>query len=108
MIRKKNVYLKISQDFFEREDIKEIQKLPESGKILILYLRLLAMAVKEEGYIRYDHIGRTPIEEVASFLRENKKDMLYAVEMLQRQHVLEETEDGSYYLPDAIKMMGRR
>ena len=66
------------------------------------------MAVKEEGYIRYDHIGRTPIEEVASFLRENKKDMLYAVEMLQLQHLLEETEDGSYYLPDAIKMMGRR
>lgn len=108
MNKKNRIYLKISPDFFEREVIQNVLNLPEGGKILVLYLRFLAIAVKTNGYIRYDHIGRTPVEEIASYLKEDKKDMLYTVEMLQRHHLLEETEDGSYYLPDAIKMMGRR
>lgn len=108
MIRKNKNYLKISPDFFERDVIKEIMKLPEGGKILVLYLRLLSIAVNEEGYVRYDHIGRTPVDEIASFLRENKKDMMYAVEMLRRYHLLKETEDGNYYFADAVKMMGYR
>lgn len=108
MSRNKKNYLKLSPDFFEREDIKGIQKLPDNGKILVLYFRLLSVATMSDGYIRYDRIGKTPVEEVALFLKEDKKDMEYAIEMLRRYHLLKEMENGDYYFPDAVKLMGYR
>ena len=97
--------IKIGLDFFTRESTKKIRELPGGNDFVILYLRLLTIAVKGNGYVYYDGIGSTPVEELAAILHEDKKKVDYTIEWLRRANLVEERENGDYFFPEALEMV---
>lgn len=103
---KRYYWLKLRKEFFKQKTIKKMRLLPGGDVYALIFLEMLTISTETEGVIFFDGVESTPEEELALVLDEDVNAVRMTVNMLRMLHLLEDSNNGDYFLPDAIKMTG--
>ncbi len=105
-MRRKNNFIKCRPDFFTKDSIVAMRRLPGGEAYVMLYLTLLTIAVENDGYLHYEGIENTHEEELALSLDENINKLRMGINLFRTLGLLEDCKNGDYYFPDAVYMKG--
>lgn len=104
---KKYYWLKLKEGFFEEKQIKYLRKLPDGDKLVIAYLKMQLKSLKTEGFIQYDKILPSNIEELAMILDEDTNIVNLMIVALQKVNAIEILDDGSFYMIAMQDLIGK-
>ena len=104
---KKYYWLKLKEGFFEEKQIKYLRKLPDGDKLVIAYLKMQLKSLKTEGFIKYDKILPSNIEELAMVLDEDTNIINLMIGALQKVNAVEILDDGSFYMIAMQDLIGK-
>ena len=107
MDNKKYYWLKLKEDFFEEKQIKYLRKLPDGDKLVIAYLKMQLKSLKTEGFIKYDSILPSNIEELSMILDEDINIVTLLIKALQQVGAIEILDDGSFYMIAMQDLIGK-
>lgn len=104
---KKYYWLKLKEDFFEEKQIKYLRKLPDGDKLVIAYLKMQLKSLKTEGFIKYDSILPSNIEELSMILDEDINIVTLLIKALKQVGAIEILDDGSFYMIAMQDLIGK-
>ena len=104
---KKYYWLKLKENFFEEKQIKYLRKLPEGDKITICYLKMQLKSLRTEGFIKYDRILPSNVEELAMILDEEPNIINLMIQALLKVTAIEILDDGSFYMLAMQDLIGK-
>jgi predicted phage replisome organizer len=104
--KSKFYWLKLHDDFFEDLPIKLLRKLPEGDKLIIVYLKMQLKSLKSEGFIKYENILPSHIEELSVFIDEDPMIVGICVNALLQYKVIEQWDNDTLYLSAMQKSIG--
>lgn len=107
MENKRFYWLKLKEDFFEEKQIKYLRALPDGDKLVIAYLKMQLKSLKTEGFIKYDSILPSNIEELAMVLDEDKNIVSLMIKALLQTKAVEVLDDGSFYMIAMQNLIGK-
>ncbi|HFI0791650.1 TPA: conserved phage C-terminal domain-containing protein [Streptococcus suis] len=106
--REKTFYfLKLEKDFFDKKEIKLLRKIAGGDTYTIIYLKMLLMALADEGVFYFESIGDNIAEEVALGIDEEPENVAVTLGFLQKKELLEIVETDKYYLTSTPEMVGQ-
>ena len=85
---KRYYWLKLHENFFSQAVIRFLRKMPEGDSIVIIYLELLLMSIKTDGYIRTDGLYDTIEKDLALILDEDEMKIRLALDALEKEGLL--------------------
>lgn len=86
---KRYYWLKLHEEFFTQPVMKYIRKLPDGEKITIIYLKLLLVSLRTNGYIFLEGLFPTMEEEIALNLDEDLMSVQFSIAALEKVNLLE-------------------
>lgn len=93
---KRYFWAKIQTDFFSQPIPKKLKRLPNGTELQLLYLRLILLALPENGKISILHLEDTIAEEIALSLDADVEHVEALLSVLERAGVWEANEDGCF------------
>ena len=106
MANKRYYWLKLKEDFFENDDIKLIENLPNGKDYIIFYLKLLCKSLKNEGVLRYKNIIPYTPEMLSSITGTNIDIVNGALEKFKALNMIEFLDDGALFMSEVQNMIG--
>lgn len=104
---KRYYWLKLHEEFFNQPVMKYIRKLPEGEKIMIIYLKLLLVSLRNDGYIYLEGLYPTVEEEIALNLNEELMSVKFSLAALEKVNLLERgQEDWNICMTRFPEMIG--
>lgn len=103
---KRYYWLKLKDDYLDSPKIKKLRKIAGGDTYTIIYLKMQLISVKNQGVIEYEGIEQTFAEELALKLNEDADNVKVTLSYLASQGLIEESEDSTYLLPEALKSIG--
>jgi predicted phage replisome organizer len=98
-------WLKLRKDFFERHDIKLLERMPDGKDYIIFYLKLLLESVDSEGELLFrDNIPYTN-EMLGAVTNTDENIVNEAMELFTKYNMIERNE-GVIYMNDTADMTG--
>ena len=104
---KRYYWLKLHEEFFNQPVMKYLRKLPDGETIIIIYLKLLLISLRMDGYIYMEGLFPTIEEEIALILDEDQMSVQFSLASLEKSSLLERGS-GEYdlYLTRLPEMIG--
>lgn len=104
---KKYYYLKLKEDFYDREEIKIIEAMPNGHLYTNILLKLYLRSLKREGRLMVtDYIPYSP-ETLAAVLGHNIDTIRGALTVFQQFKLIEILDNGAIYLLEIQNFIGR-
>ena len=103
---KKYYWLKLKEDFFRDKKIKKLRRIAGGDTFTIIYLKMQLLSLQHEGKLFFDNVEENFVEELALEIDEEIENVSVTVAYLLKNGLLEEVEDDSYILPQAIQSIG--
>ncbi len=103
---KRYYWLKLKDDFFLSKRIKKLRILERGDTLVIIYLKLQLIAMKNDGVISFTGLEPTFAEELALELAEPLEDVSNLLEYLLRVGLAEAREGDRYFFPYAVENTG--
>ena len=86
---KRYYWLKLHEEFFSQPVMKYIRRMPDGEKITIIYLKLLLVSLRTDGYIFLEGLYPTMEEEIALNLDEELMSVQFSIAALEKVNLLE-------------------
>ncbi len=103
---KRFYWLKLHENFFDREEIKVIEDMKGGKDYIIFYMKLLLRSVGTNGKLMFrDIIPYTP-EMLASITNTDKDTVVVATNMFVELGMMEKLDDGSLFMNEVQNMVG--
>jgi predicted phage replisome organizer len=103
---KKYYWLKLKDDFFERDEIKIIESQQNGKDYINFYLKLLLKSVKSDGILKFrDSIPYNP-EMLATITNCNIDTVQVAIKMFVELGLMEKWDDGTLFMLETQSMIG--
>lgn len=106
MAEKRFYWLKLSEDFFKSRDIKKLRKIAGGDTYTVIYLKLLLLSLKDEGYLYYEGVEPTFAEEMALAIDEDEENVEVTLNYLEQRGLLERKTLDEYILTACSEMTG--
>lgn len=103
---KRYYWLKLPDDFFRQKAIKKLRKIAGGDTYTIIYLKMLLVAMKQDGKIYFDGVENTFYEELALELDEEPEHVEVTVMFLLKQGLMRLVDETEYLLEECDKMTG--
>jgi len=103
---KKYFWLKLKEDFFDNEDIKLIEEMPNGKDYIIFYLKLQLKALKYEGLLKYKSIIPYTDEMLSTITNTNIDTIKSAIKLFQELKMIEVWDDGTLYMNELQLLIG--
>lgn len=103
---KRYYWLKLPEDFFRQKTIKKLRKIAGGDTYTIIYLKMLLIAMKNDGKIFFDGVEDEFFDELALDLDEDSENVKVTVLFLVRQGLMELVDESEYLLKECGKMVG--
>ena len=107
MAEKKYYWLKLKEDFFEQDDIKLLEGIPNGKDYIIFYLKLLCKSLKDGGNLRYKGVFPYTPEMLASITGTNIDIVHGAIEKFKALSMIDVLDDGALFMLDVENMTGQ-
>ena len=85
---------KFKHDFFDDIGIKRLSKLPKGDTFILLYIKLITLALKCNGYICYEGIGISLNEEISLHLDRDIEECTELIGVLEKYNLITLTDDN--------------
>lgn len=103
---KRYYWLKLPEGFFRQKPIKKLRKIAGGDTYTIIYLKMLLIAMKQDGKIYFEGVEDDFYEELALELDEDSENVKVTVLFLIRQCLMELVDETEYRLTECDKMVG--
>lgn len=93
-------------NFYERDDIKRIDKMEHAGDILTLYDKLIFYTMNRDGLLVHKYKNdyeNYSVEEIAEDFNYPVELVKETLEILLKLNTIELTDDGFYFFPDSLE-----
>ena len=104
--KKRYYWLKLHEDFFSQVSIRLLRKMPEGATMVIIYLELLLLSIRNEGYIYAEGVCDSLEEELALALGEDVVKIRLALGVLEKAKLLERGADDDARMTRYPEMVG--
>lgn len=84
---------KFKHDFFDDIGIKRLSKLTNGDTFILLYIKLITLSLKCNGYICYEGAGIDLIEELSLHLDREIEECTELIEVLEKYNLITLTDD---------------
>jgi len=103
---KKYYWLKLREDFFDREEIRIIEQMENGKDYIIFYMKLLLRSVKTDGILRFkDILPYNP--KMLSVITDTNIDIVRsAIDLFTHFGMMECWDDGTLFMVETINMIG--
>ena len=99
-------WLKLNENFFEREEIKIIEDMPNGKDYIIFYLKLLLKAIKTEGRLIFREVIPYTPNMLASITGTDIDTVRVATELFLKLGLMEKWDDGTLFMVEVQNMVG--
>ena len=99
-------WLKLSADFFRSLEVKKLRRLPKGDTCVVIYLRLLLLALDKDGMLFYSGVEDDFYEEMALLLDESPEDVTATVDFLIARGILCPQGGDAYEMVTCAAMTG--
>lgn len=107
MANKKYYWLKLKENFFESDEVKIIENMPNGKDYIIYYMKLLLKSIRQEGYLMFrDIIPYTP-EMLASITNTDIDTVRVATDLFVKLNLIEKLDNGALFMVETQKMIGK-
>ena len=103
MSTKRYFWIKLMSDFFDKTEIRLIEKAPHGKEIVLLYLKLLCMSIDSAGYLLFN--GKAYNVEIIAMITDTEIEIVKAAISLFEQYGLIERREDAFYMPQIESMM---
>ena len=86
---KRYYWLKLPEDFFRQKPIKKLRKIAGGDTYTIIYLKMLLIAMREDGKLYFEGVEDDFYEELSSEMDEDSENVKVTVLFLIRQGLME-------------------
>ena len=104
---KKYYYIKLQENFFEREEILMLESIENGHMYSNILLKLYLKSLKNEGKLMFNNIIPYTPEILAKVIRVNKDTMVVALKLFQEFGLIEVLDNGAIYISDIQNFIGR-
>lgn len=103
---KRYYWLKLNENFFDRDEIKIIEDMPNGKDYIIFYMKLLLKSIKSNGELRFrDVIPYTP-EMLSSVTNINIDTVKVAIDLFTKLGLMEIWDNGTLFMNETQNMIG--
>lgn len=102
---KRYYWLKLKEDFFKDKYIKKLRKLAGGDTFTIIYLKMLLVAMQNEGELKYDGVEDNFAKEIALEIDEDPENVNICLQYLLTAG-LAECNDTQCFVPYAVENVG--
>ncbi len=106
MAEKRFYWLKLQEDFFRQREIKKLRQIAGGDTYVIIYLKLLLLALKTDGKLFYEGIEENFASEMALEIDEAEENVAVTVNFLIAKGILLSTSPSEYELTTCPEMAG--
>lgn len=103
---KKYFWLKMQENFFDREEIKILDSLPNGGETIIFYLKLLLKSIPTEGQLLYREKMPYTDAMLAAITGMNEAKVKDALKLLEDLQLIKREPDGTLMMQEHQNMVG--
>jgi len=106
MAEKRFYWLKLQEDFFRQREIKKLRQIAGGDTYVVIYLKLLLLALKTDGKLFYEGIEEDFASEMALEIDEAEENVAVTVNFLISKGILLSTSPSEYELTTCPEMAG--
>ncbi len=103
---KRYYWLKLNENFFEREEIKVIEDMPNGKDYIIFYMKLLLKSIRTEGVLKFREVIPYTPEMLASITNTDIDTVRVAIKMFADLDLMEVWDDGTLFMVETQNMIG--
>ncbi len=100
-------WLKLQDDFFDREEIRLIESQKNGKDYIIFYLKLLLKSIKNDGKLYFRNSVPYSPEMLANLTGMNIDTVRVAVDIFIKFGMMQRWDDGTLYMIEAQNMIGK-
>ena len=104
--QKRYYWLKLRKDFFQSQQIRILEGMPNGKEYAYFLLKLMAESISAEGKLRLTDTIPYSEEMLAALTNTNVDIVRAAVEAFQALGLVQLMDDGTYYMTEVEKMIG--
>ena len=104
---KKYYYLKLKENFFEREEIKIIEALPNGFEYSLILIKMYLRSLKRNGKLMITDIIPYSPETLSKVLGHNVDTVRNAIEVFEEFGLVEKLDNGAMYLNEIQNFIGK-
>lgn len=106
MSNKRYYWLKLQDNFFDREEIKVVESMKNGKDYILFYMKLLLKSVKTEGELRFRGVIPYTPEMLSSITNTDIDTVMVAVDMFTQLGLMEKWDDGTLFMIETQNMVG--
>ena len=103
---KKYYYLKLKDNFFEREEIMVIESMPNGYKYSNILLKMYLKSLKREGKLMVTDYIPYNLQTLSSVLKHDEDTLRTAIELFKEFRLIEMLDNGQIYMNDIQNFVG--
>ena len=103
---KKYFWLKLKNDFFDREEIKLIEAMPNGKDYIIFYMKLLLKSIENNGKLFFRNTIPYSAEMLANDTNTNIDTVKVSVDIFLKFELMEKWDDGTLFMVETQNMIG--
>ena len=103
---KRYYWLKLPEDFFRQKAIKKLRRIAGGDTYTVIYLKMLLLALKQEGKLFFEGVEDDFCDELALDLDEEPDNVKITIQFLIAQGLMQECADNEYILPECTNLTG--
>lgn len=106
MSGKRYYWLKLKDDFFGSKRIKKLRKMAGGDTYLIIYLKLLLLAMKSDGVLAWTGLEQNIADELALDIDEEPDNIKVTLSYLLSCGLAESSDDVNFFFPYSVENTG--
>ncbi len=103
---KRYYWLKLQDNFFERDEIRIIESMPNGKDYILFYLKLLLKSINDEGKLLFKDTIPYTAEMLSTITNTNVDVVRVAVDTFIKLDLMEKFDDGVLFMREVNKMLG--
>lgn len=103
---KRYYWLKLNENFFERDEIKIIENMKNGKDYIIFYMKLLLKSVGTEGKLKFRGVIPYTPEMLSSITNTDVDTVKVAIDMFAKLELMEVWDDGTLFMSETQSMIG--
>lgn len=103
---KRYYWLKLNENFFEREEIKVIEMQPNGEKYIIFYFKLLLKSLYTNGRLMFRNIMPYTPEILSKVTNTDVDTVKVAIDMFVKFGLMDKLDDGAFFMSEIENMTG--
>lgn len=103
---KRYYWLKLNENFFEREEIKVIESMKNGKDYIIFYMKLLLKSVGTEGKLRFREVIPYTPDMLSSITNTDVDTIKVSIDLFTKLGLMEVWDDGTLFMSETQNMIG--